>query len=199
MSDTSKNLMFNFDFSYTRYILLGLVGTLSRLTHDVKAFIVGLVTAVGAYYAGIQLYLFAIGALVVADVVTGIWASFKQGEKFSSKKLGRGLIQKTVIYLIIMAASFEIGKVIQSAIGNETYWLTWILTLLILVYELTSVIENIVIINPQFYFLKRFSGLFEKVVNNQMDSVEERLGKLDEPKEETPEETPAEPLPKAEE
>lgn len=177
--------MFKFDYSYAKYILLGLFNTFSRITHDVKAFLVGAVTAIGVYYAGIQIYLVAIGALVVADVITGIWASFKQGERFSSKKLGRGLIQKTVIYLIIMATSFEIGKVIQSAIGNETYWLTWILTLLILLYELSSVVENIVIINPDMVFLKRFSGLFEKVVNKQMDNVEEKLGNTEEAKEET--------------
>lgn len=74
-----------------------------------------------------------------------------------------------------MVTFFEIGKVIQSAIGNDTFWLTWILTLLILVYELSSAIENIVIINPDMVFLKRFSGLFENIVDRQMDNVEEKL------------------------
>lgn len=170
-----------FNFSYIKYLLFGLLGTLVSISDNWlrKAFI-SLMTAVAGYYAGIMVYLIAIGVLVVADIITGVWAAFKLGEKFSSKKLGKGLIQKSAVYLIIMAASFEIGKVMQTAIAHETMWLAFVLTTLILLYELTSIIENIVVINPDMYFLRRFSGLFEKVVNRQMENAETVLGKTEE-------------------
>lgn len=189
--------MIQYDFTYVKQILYGLQSTLMNITNNwvYKAF-AAFFTGIAAYYAGIQIYIFAIGFLVVADVFTGTWSSFKQGHKFSSKKLGKGLIQKTVVYLLIMATSFEIGKVLQSAISHETHWLSWILTLLILLYELTSIIENILVINPDLVFLKRFSGLFEKVVSKQIDNVEETLGnKKEEEMPEVPEPDPVQPEP----
>jgi toxin secretion/phage lysis holin len=166
------------NFDYIEHILSGLSRTLLDIqTNWLLKGILAVVTAIVGYYAGIHIYLVAIGALVLADVITGVWASFVSGEKFSSKKLSKGLIQKTAIYLIIMAASFEIGRVMQTVIPHETMWLTFVLTALILLYELTSIIENIVVINPDFYFLRRFSNMFEKVVEKQIGNAEQVLGK----------------------
>jgi toxin secretion/phage lysis holin len=168
------------NFSYLEHILSGLGRTfLDIQTNWLLKGILAAVTAIVGYYAGIHIYLVAIGALVLADVITGVWSSFVSGEKFSSKKLSKGLIQKTAIYLIIMAASFEIGRVMQTVIPHETMWLTFILTALILLYELTSIIENIVVINPDFYFLRRFSNMFEKVVEKQIGNAEQVMGRAE--------------------
>lgn len=169
--------MLKYDYRYTRYVFAGLVVTALSIKHNwTHKAIIAATTAIAGYFAGIEVYVIAIGALVVADVITGIWASFKRDELFSSKKLGRGLIQKTALYSLIMASSFVIGKVINSALPVTTYWMTWVLTLLILLYELSSVIENIVVINPDMVFLRRFSGLFEKIVDKQEQNIENILG-----------------------
>jgi hypothetical protein len=60
--------------------------------------------------------------------------------------------------------------ILQSVIYHTAFYMAFIMTLLISVYELTSIIENMVSINPQLSFLKRFKGILNKVVDKEIES-----------------------------
>lgn len=55
--------------------------------------------AIWLYFAGIHVYLYGIGVLIVFDVVTGIYASIKSGKPFKSQYLRKGLLEKTAYIL----------------------------------------------------------------------------------------------------
>lgn len=133
------------------------------------------VVAAVMYFADIHLYIIAVLCLTIIDVVTGVWAAKKRNEEITSRKLRKGLLEKTALYLILLLSSFIIGKVFQNVLHFENYYVSWILTILISVYEITSIIENSISINPNLSFLGKFKSLLNKVADKQIDNVEEKL------------------------
>lgn len=96
---------------------------------------------IASLIAPVQPFLIAIAALVVCDVVTGIWASKKRGEAFSSSRLSR-TVPKIVLYPIgillseLMVATYFTGTPVVSS-------LTYMVALFISTIEFQSNIENI--------------------------------------------------------
>lgn len=55
--------------------------------------------AIIAFFLPIHNILVGIGALIVADMITGIYAAQKRGEKIHSKKMG-ATVTKTILYFL---------------------------------------------------------------------------------------------------
>jgi hypothetical protein len=90
-----------------------------------------------ALLAPAKALLISVGFLVIADLVTGVWAALKTGEKISSAALRR-TVSKAFIYQLavisgflvehfMLADFFPVSKVVASVIG---------------LVELTSILEN---------------------------------------------------------
>ncbi len=135
--------------------------------------LIALITACWMHFVGIHSYIYAVIALTVIDVATGIIASIKKGEKFKSRILRKGLIEKVCLYLIIMVSTFILESVIRTGIELETYWLVMVATTLISTYEFSSIVENLLVINPNLTFLKRLqkisNNMANKTVNDEND------------------------------
>lgn len=102
-----------------------------------KEWISGLLVAALAALAPIKAVMITVGFLIFADLVTGVWAAHKRGEKISSAALRR-TISKIVIYQLAVISGFlvethliesfmPICKIVAGAIG---------------MVELTSMLEN---------------------------------------------------------
>jgi len=57
------------------------------------------IAAIIAFFIPIHNILVGIGALIVADMITGIFAARKRGEKIHSKKMG-ATVTKTILYFL---------------------------------------------------------------------------------------------------
>jgi sugar phosphate permease len=81
--------------------------------------------------------LISVGFLVLADMVTGVWAAIKRGEKFSSAKL-RNTVSKFLIYNIAVISGF----LVETYLMENLVPVTKIIAGVIGIVELKSVLEN---------------------------------------------------------
>ena len=115
----------------------------------------GLTGAVMSFLAPIQVFVLWMLIFVGADLVSGVWAAKKRGEKLESKKL-RGTINKMTWYFmfIILAQGLDV-KVIPFI----DLHLASMVSAIICGVELYSVLENAYSItgNRVFYMLTQFT------------------------------------------
>lgn len=94
-----------------------------------------------AYVSPVQNFLITVAVLVLADVVTGIWAARKRGVKFTSTVLKR-TVNKIVFYPLAILLSHQMTLTFFTdfpVVENLTY----MVSLFICVVEFQSNIENI--------------------------------------------------------
>ncbi len=99
----------------------------------IKASLVALI----AVFAPIKAMILTMLVLVIADLITGVWAAYKTGQPITSAKM-RTTVSKLLIYLVAICVGFlvevylidallPVSKLIAGAIG---------------MVELTSLLEN---------------------------------------------------------
>lgn len=106
----------------------------------VKAFVVLLVSWVGAFIAPVQGFLIFTLCLVICDTYTGIRAAKKRGEKIRSRGLRR-TTEKFVMYMIAIMLAEGATKVFN--IPVQYFPITYIVSAWIAYHELKSNYENI--------------------------------------------------------
>lgn len=89
------------------------------------------------------------------------------------------MIEKVVIYNLLMVSVFVLEYIIRKAIGYDNYWLVLMTTTLIGTYELSSIFENLFVINPNLVFLKSLIKLSDKLRDKTVSIAENKIEKLD--------------------
>lgn len=95
-------------------------------------------TAVVAYFAPVHAALGAAIALVVVDLLTGLIASMKRNESFTSAKL-KVTVAKTALYLVAIC----VAHVAQRHLTGETIPIQNLVTTVIGLTEAKSILENL--------------------------------------------------------
>jgi phage-related holin len=97
-------------------------------------------TALAVFIAPIKSIMIAVSILIVADAITGIWASQKKGEPFSSRKFFAS-ITKLLIYLFLIMVSqiVELHLISQIPFVQLSVYF-------IVFYEFSSFLENVGVI-----------------------------------------------------
>jgi membrane glycosyltransferase len=83
--------------------------------------------AVGAVLAPVKMVMITVGVLIIADLVTGIWAAQKRGERVSSAAMRR-TVSKMLIYQLSVVCGFlleiyildgiiPVSKIVAGVIG----------------------------------------------------------------------------------
>ncbi len=90
-----------------------------------------------AALAPIQAVILSVGILVIADMITGVWAAVKRGREIRSAGLRR-TVSKLLIYEIAIIAGF----VVETHLVSGLIPITKILGGVIGLVELKSVLEN---------------------------------------------------------
>ena len=103
-------------------------------------FLMKVLTAFAVFITPIQNTMIAVAILIVADAITGIWASQKKGEKFSSTKFFAS-ITKLLIYLFLIA----ISQIVESHLVSEIPFVQ-LSVYFIVFYEFSSFLENVGVI-----------------------------------------------------
>jgi len=114
---------------------------------------------VWALFIGIHSYIYCILTLILIDVVFGIKASLKQGKPYRTRILRKGLLEKFVLYFFVILVAFIVETVVKQGIEYDRYYIVFIAASMISFYEAGSIIEKLIILYPQFPFLKRLGGL----------------------------------------
>lgn len=98
------------------------------------------------FFTPVQNTIIGVVVLIIADAVTGIIASRKRGEKFSSSKLSRSLV-KLLFYTLLIG----ISHVVEEQLVSEIPFVQ-VSVYFIVFYEFSSFLENIGVITGRDVF-----------------------------------------------
>jgi hypothetical protein len=113
-----------------------------------------LLIAILAVFAPIQAVIIVTGVLVIADLITGLFAAKKRGEKITSAGLRR-TVTKTTVYLSAVCLGFLVEKYMIDSILPISKLISGIIG----VVELKSLMENLNTI----YGSDLFKSIIEKL------------------------------------
>lgn len=102
-----------------------------------KEFLVKALVAVAALLAPIQMVMITVGFLILADLITGMWAALKRGEKINSAAMRR-----TVSKIFVYQLSVISGFLLETYILGNTVPVSKIVASVIGMVEFKSVLEN---------------------------------------------------------
>lgn len=121
-----------------------------------------------AVFTPIRAVMATTGALIFADLMTGVWAAVKRGEKLTSKGFSRTLA-KIFLYEAALMASY----LVHQYMTGDLLPADKLVAGLIGIVELKSILENLNTING--------TPVFAQIVNKAI-SAQEQLGPQDPPK-----------------
>ena len=132
--------------------------TLKMNIFPIDQFLFKILTAFIIFLTPIKGVLLAVSILIIADAITGIWASKIKGEIFSSKKFFNS-ITKLLFYLLLIL----ISQMIQLHLINEIPFLQLSIYFIVF-YEFSSFLENVGVITGRdvFGFFKAALGKLKK-------------------------------------
>ena len=130
------------------------------------------------YFAGIHTYIYCILALTVIDVTTGIFASLKRGEKFKSRILRKGLVEKVLLYNLMLISIFILELIIKTGFNYSTFYLVLVATVCIATYEISSILENVLTIRPELSFINRLIKLTNKIQDKAVNIAENKVDRV---------------------
>lgn len=157
--------------SYCKYLLQGL------FTSDnlfIKALLAGWM-----FFSGIHAYLLAIPVFIMLDVISGVFASYRKGLPVTSKKLRKGLLEKISLYMILVIAGFFLDYILKTVFPWESYYVVFLISILISSYELVSIFENLQTLNPKLRFLASLIALSKKVNDKALKIAERKIDEAD--------------------
>lgn len=133
-------------------------------------FIMKVLTALAVFFAPIQTTLIAISLLIIFDAITGIGASLKKGEKFSSAKMFNSIV-KLVFYGLLIITSRMIEQHLVTTLP-----LVELSVYMVVAYEFTSFLENVGIIVERdvFKWFKEALGNLKRKNQSNTDQEEEK-------------------------
>lgn len=118
-----------------------------------KAFLLSII----AVFAPIKAAIITVGILVFSDLVTGIWAAKKRGEKITSAKM-RNTVSKLVIFEICLLLAF----LTETYLVSNFFPISKVAASYIGLVEFKSIIENLNAINGSPVFDKLLSLVNKK-------------------------------------
>lgn len=150
-----------------KYILLSLLNTVTfkTATEGLLTFLISIIS----FFAPLALMYHTFTFTVLLDMITGMFAAKRRGEKIESKKM-RKTILKLLIYILVASAFY----MFQIAIIPGFPFINVVFGLIILT-ELKSITENC----DSLFKVKTFTRIYE-FVNKLFSKYEERTSKGDE-------------------
>lgn len=119
-----------------------------------KLWLKGLALSVLAVLAPIHTVMITVCILIIADLITGIWAAYKRGEKLTSAAMRR-TITKLLIYQLTVITGFLLEKYLLEGLVPASKLIASVIGLV----EMKSVLENAESILGQPLFKKLISRL----------------------------------------
>lgn len=125
-----------------------------------------------------RVYLFSIFVLVIIDMISGIAASLHRGERFNSRKLRTGLIERIILYGALIVITLMIDTILRGTIDYGKYYVAIICCTIIGFYEAGSCVENLVSRFPKYTFLKKIGDMLNLLEKNYEDSTINKVSQV---------------------
>lgn len=129
-------------------------------------------------FSPIYLNIIFIFCVLIADVVLGVAVSIKKGVKFESRKLKKGLVHKLAFYGIIIVSFLGLELVLMKMLQYKTYYIIGVITTMIGFYELTSIVEKMMIIEPNIKVFGRLLKWIKKTDEKIETNIDNKIDKL---------------------
>lgn len=129
-------------------------------------------------FIGVHVYFYYVIALMFIDVFTGIWASRVAGDAFQSKKLRKGLLEKFALYVILIISVFILELILKKILSYNEFYGVALLAIFISTYEISSIIEKVLIINPNLTFLNKVARILNLLDNRLEKKAEKTIDKI---------------------
>ena len=113
--------------------------------------------AILLYLSPIHDLIHAVIFLIAMDFITGLWASLKDGESFSARKM-RGTVNKVALYFIAIISAYVLQKMMLESWDIN---ITRYVSLFIAATELKSIYENI----SRILGMQLFKNLFKEIMS----------------------------------
>lgn len=153
-------------------VLVGITSKIAAILSTTWGWVVLTVGTILTFFIPLKVLFIVLGAIIIGDLVFGIWAAIKKGEHITSSKLRSTLI-KSLVYLTVIPAAYAVEAIIGWAIAYKVLFAIAAGT------EIYSMIANLLIIKPDMPFLRLFKGLVSgeiaKKVGLTQDKVEDLL------------------------
>lgn len=133
---------------------------------------------ISSIFTPIYLNIIFIFSIIILDVLLGIMASLKKGEAFTSHRLKEGLIHKVAFYGILLSSFLGFEYVLMNMFFYKTFYIIGAITAMIGFYELTSIIEKMIIIEPRIKVFHRILKFIKKTDEKVELKMEEGLDKV---------------------
>lgn len=149
----------DFLYNYFTPVRTWLVAHTTNLKFGFMGFAASAFASICGYFAPLGEIFIVLFACIIADLITGIWASRTKGQGIKSKRLKKTAV-KIGLYFGIVMLIYSIDHAFNIVnLANPTAWL-------IVGFEAYSVLENVVVItdHPVFRAIKKF--MRDKIKDN---------------------------------
>lgn len=156
-------------FKDMKYILLTLLNTVTFKTACDS--LLAILMSIVAFFSPLKLMYHTFFFVVMLDMITGMIAAKKRGEKIESRKM-RKTILKLLVYILVASAfyMFQVAIIPTLPFINVVFGL-------IIITELKSITENVDFI----YKVKTFTRIYE-FINKLFSKYEDKISKGEEEK-----------------
>lgn len=140
------------------------------------------VITVTGFFIGVfldmRLYLGCIFVLIILDMITGIAASLHRGERFSSRKLRTGLVERFLLYATLFVITLMIDTILRGTVDYGRDYVAITCCTIIGFYEASSCIENLVSRFPKYLFLQRIGKMLNILDKKYQESTVETVANI---------------------
>lgn len=140
------------------------------------------ITTLGGFMVGllmdIRVYVACIFILVIIDVITGISAALHQGIKFSSKKLRIGLIDRVILYSVLIIITLMLDTMLRGTINYGRDYIAIACCTIVGFYEASSCVENLIKRFPNYSFLQRIGKMLNLIEQKYEDSTVNKIADI---------------------
>jgi len=140
------------------------------------------VASLVGFYFGVltdmRVYIAAIGVLVTIDMITGIMASLHRGEKYSSRKLLIGLVDRFILYGFLFNIMLMLDAMLRGTIDYGRSYITIVCCTIIGFYEASSCVENLVSRFPNRPFLRKIGNALNLLEKKYEDSTVNQVSNI---------------------
>ena len=145
-----------------------------------------IIIGIGALWGQVNVYLYSMFLLTFIDTHFGIKASQIKGIPFDSKKIRKGLLDKSIILMTVLVLCLIVDLLINKVYDFGQNYLTMVMLLFAVIYESTSIVEKLKVLYPNSKLVVMLGKIFmlfevklEQKLEQKLEEMEE-IKKIDE-------------------
>jgi phage-related holin len=137
----------------------------------------GLIAAILAVFAPIQMIIITTIILVFADLITGLVAAYKRGDFKNINDIKSSGLRRTVTKILVYLSAICLGFLVETVMLEGYLALSKIIAGLVSIVELKSILENLDAVNGSPLFkslIKRLGSVNDEIKEDVIEKITEK-------------------------